>query len=316
MAIIAALCLCCIFWLHKESPSHSPESLAIDYLAREVPAWSKDNRCFSCHNNGDAARALFAAHRLSLSIPRRSLDDTLCWLGKPGDWDDDGGEKRYSGKALARVQFSSAMLEAMDAGLIENGDLVRKAADLVAQLQEKDGFWKVDAEGAVGSPVTYGRVLATVRAVGVLRRADPERQKKAIDRADGWLLAQKPSSVLDAAALLLALDDLRGDASIELRKKCLQLVRQGQSKDGGWGPFVNSASEPFDTALVLLALTRQAQTPDVRKLLEAGRDFLIANQEKDGSWKETTRPRGAESYAQRLSTTGWATLALLATRSK
>ena len=30
-----------------------------------------------------------------------------------------------------------------------------------------------------------------------------------------------------------------------------------------------------------------------------------------GRWTETTRPAGAESYAQRLSTAGWATLALL-----
>ena len=34
-------------------------------------------------------------------------------------------------------------------------------------------------------------------------------------------------------------------------------------------------------------------------------------QEADGSWPETTRPPGADSYAQRISTTGWALLALL-----
>ena len=31
----------------------------------------------------------------------------------------------------------------------------------------------------------------------------------------------------------------------------------------------------------------------------------------DGSWPETTRPANQESYAQRISTTSWALLALL-----
>ncbi|MEX0713581.1 MAG: hypothetical protein WD278_14585 [Pirellulales bacterium] len=34
---------------------------------------------------------------------------------------------------------------------------------------------------------------------------------------------------------------------------------------------------------------------------------------EDGSWPETTRPAGGQSYAQRISTTAWATIALLAT---
>lgn len=46
-------------------------------------------------------------------------------------------------------------------------------------------------------------------------------------------------------------------------------------------------------------------------LIGKGRAYLIATQQTDGNWAETSRPAGAESYAQRLSTTGWATLALL-----
>ena len=49
-------------------------------------------------------------------------------------------------------------------------------------------------------------------------------------------------------------------------------------------------------------------------MLPVGRAYLLATQQEDGSWTETTRPAGATSYAQRISTTGWATLALLATR--
>jgi hypothetical protein len=48
-------------------------------------------------------------------------------------------------------------------------------------------------------------------------------------------------------------------------------------------------------------------------MIRRGREFLVGAQQPDGSWPETTRPPGADSYAQRISTTGWALLALLAT---
>ena len=47
----------------------APEQRAIEFLSREVPAWPAENQCFSCHNNGDAARALFAATRAGHSVP-------------------------------------------------------------------------------------------------------------------------------------------------------------------------------------------------------------------------------------------------------
>ena len=34
---------------------------AVKYLAHEVPRWRAEEGCYSCHNNGDAARALMAA---------------------------------------------------------------------------------------------------------------------------------------------------------------------------------------------------------------------------------------------------------------
>jgi hypothetical protein len=67
----------------------------------------------------------------------------------------------------------------------------------------------------------------------------------------------------------------------------------------------------------VLALRRiEGVEKETADLIRQGRSYLIANQLPDGNWRETTRPAGAESLAQRLSTTGWATLALLATQSQ
>jgi hypothetical protein len=115
-------------------------------------------------------------------------------------------------------------------------------------------------------------------------------------------------TVLDAASLLLAVGK-DADADRQ-RRRCLEVIRKGEQK-GDWGPSVRSPPEVFDTALVLLVLADQEQTPALRALRRRGRAYLLSLQERDGSWPETTRPSGNVSYAQHVSTTAWATLALL-----
>src|SRR5438067_88527 len=68
-----------------------PEARALAYLAREVPRWSSGNHCYSCHNNGDAARALYAAIRLGRAVGAGSTADTDRWLARPEGWERNGG---------------------------------------------------------------------------------------------------------------------------------------------------------------------------------------------------------------------------------
>src|SRR5262249_30118388 len=148
-----------------------PEQRALAYLAREVPRWARENKCYSCHNNGDAARALYVAVRVSHPVPMNALDDTSRWLERPQQWDHNGGEGPYSDKKLARIQFAAALLTALDAGLVKDRQALVRAAQLVVEQQEKDGSWQVDAFGAIGSPVTYGSCLATYQARRILQSA-------------------------------------------------------------------------------------------------------------------------------------------------
>ena len=61
---------------------------AVDYLVTEVPRWERENHCFSCHNNGDGARVLYAASRLGYAVPDSALAATTKWLLNPAKWDD------------------------------------------------------------------------------------------------------------------------------------------------------------------------------------------------------------------------------------
>ena len=70
----------------------------------------------------------------------------------------------------------------------------------------------------------------------------------------------------------------------------------------------------FAGVFVLLALSKQKGAAEATPLVRRGRSYLISTQEEDGAWPATTRPPGGDSYAQRISTTGWALLALLASK--
>ncbi len=310
---------------------------ALSFLSTEVARWPAENGCFSCHNHGDGARALYTAQRLGLTVDTATLAETTAWLKQPDRWQHQTNSEEFSDPRLTPIQFAGALAAAMRAGTITDRQPLREAAAMIADLQSADGSWPSDAAGAVGSPVTYGTTLVTAAAARALIAADADRFAPQIEQASRWLAAQRPTNVLSAAALLPGATDpfatltfptlLASEPSAppapvtdplaptaEHRAACLELIRQGQHPSGGWGPYVQSAPEPFDTAVVLLALAGEEDSIDPG-LIERGRQFLLDTQVSDGSWPETTRPAGAESYAQRLSTTAWATLALMRVRA-
>jgi hypothetical protein len=292
-----------------------PEARAMAYLAAEVPKWHRENRCYSCHNNGDAVRALAAGRTVGLLKDAQPLADSLEFLAAPQKWDANGPDGPFKDRDLARLQFGAALTAVRQARLVGR-EPIGQAAALVAELQQADGGWPADGGASVGSPTTYGRALATTLALQTLAVADGPALRDKIARGRAWCRQQEVKSVLDAGAILWALADDDSFAAREQRRRCLQLIAEGESSEGGWGPFVNSPPEVFDTALVILALAAQRERPAHAAALTRGRKFLVATQAADGSWPATTRPRGGESYAQQVSTTGWATLALLVTRAR
>ena len=290
------------------------ESKAVAFLMREVPAWSKDNGCYSCHNNGDAARALYAATRRGYSVPTAVLADTTEWVRQPARWDNNKGDPGFSDKRLADIQFAASLVAAFETGFVNNRLPLEQAARKLGADQSPDGSWKIESGTTLGSPATYGTPLATYMALKTLKKANLPEMKGMIERAERWLNQATPNNAPAAAALTLAAAGGEGEAYRLKQAQRLKLIRTAQTSDGGWGPYPDSPPEAFDTAIVLLALSELRLEADVAELIRRGRNFLTAQQNPDGSWPATTRPSGGDSYAQMMSTTGWATLALLETR--
>ena len=296
--IAYAMAFACLVGGTSRVVGDEPERKAVAYLAAEVPRWARENHCYSCHNNGDAARALFRAREAGLAVDPSALTDTVAWLSRPEAWEKNGGDGPSSDKRLARIEFALALATAVEAGQPGLRDALGRAADRLAADQSPDGSWPAEDGGTVGSPATYGRRLATALAGRVLRRADARRHAEQIDRAVRWVRSGRVASVVDAAAVLLT--EPGGPARpSEAAQSALEFLRKSQGKSGGWGPYPDTPAEPFDTALALIASASLRDDPAVAASLARGRAALVAMPRPAGSWPETTRPGGGESYAQR-----------------
>jgi hypothetical protein len=292
----------------QSTPTDAAIARGVSYLSVEVPKWRAEHPCYSCHNNGDAARALLVAGSRGFDIGT-ALDDTLTFLRRPSNWNQSRAADGFDDKQLARVQFASALAVAHAHGRAPRADLEHAAKLLIAD-QQPDGSWTLDRSQSIASPATYGTIIATWSAHATLLAAGLPRAHRAVVNADRWIRALKPQNVIDCAATILALDRAADAAAGRLRRECLAMLRDGQSPAGGWGPYVTSAPQVFDTAMALLALSVVDGT-DLKAAIAKGKEYLVSRQQSDGSWPETTRPADQESYAQRISTTGWAMLALL-----
>ena len=148
---------------------------ALAFLSREVPRWSQENHCYSCHNNGDAARALYLARQRGYAVPAEALADTTAWLLAPAKWDEIHGAPAASDKKLGRIQFAAALAEAFRTGAVRDEGTLRTAAESLVKLQDADGSWRVDTGGLPGAPATYGTALATYMARRTLETAGGAR---------------------------------------------------------------------------------------------------------------------------------------------
>jgi hypothetical protein len=305
-------------WLFAAAGADAAEPLpaALGYLARETQAWPRKNSCFSCHHSGDAARALFLARRAGRPVDAAALRETLKWLEQPQRWATELADTEFKDAELAQLQFAAALAEAQAADLVDAKQPLEAAADLLAAHQKPDGRFSVDKSGLGGGPVTYGDALATAMARRVLAAAGSQRHAERIEQTDRWLRAARPKSPAEAAAVVLGVEGADDHQAAEQRRRFAVLAAESQGASGGWGQFAARAAEPFDTALVLLALAKVSNAEGVSAMIARGRTWLLAQQEPEGNWPATTRPAGAESYAHRVSTTAWVVQALLATEPR
>ena len=299
---------------------------AVTSLGADVPRWHAEHGCFSCHHDGDGARALIVAHRAGHEQHAGSLHKTLAFLESPSIWRENGADGPFQDRRLATVQFSTTLGAAVASGLLDFPPLLASIELLLAE-QAPSGTFATVVPGVLGGPTSWGSAWATAQALSTMRLVftDPRtpdgvrtRTHQALERAADWLAMLESAAVCDHAAIVLGLSSAAHAAGtcIDWRRaqdRAIEALLTAQGSTGGFGPHARRPPEVFDTAAALLALCTAASTdPRIAGARARARDWLREQQLDDGFWRETTRPSGGISNAQSSSTTAWALEALLA----
>lgn len=268
-------------------------SKAVASLAVEVPKWRIENTCASCHNQGDAARALIEAHRQGFIDTTQPLESTLQWLSTPNSWKDNYGAQEFNDPVLSNVQFANSLLVARLHWGERFSRALEEAAALIAKLQKSDGSWEIDGGATFASPITHGSILLTGTSVRILDSANRQTYNQPIERGEQWLARQQARNIVEASSLLIATDQHPNfDAQ---RSECVKILVDAQGTDGGLGPHANAQAEVFDTALALLALAKTERNEKVQLAIENCARYLLKQQEESGMWPGTVRPSGIDS---------------------
>ncbi len=239
--------------------------------------------------------------------------------GEPGGWFFEYRNESYPDTddtaevltALSRVRFPEDLEERWRQDAVERG--------LAWQLtmQNQDGGWGSFDKGCDNEVLTlipfadHNAMIdpscedITGRTLDALRRLGFERGHAAVERAAAFLKSRQDRDgtwygrwgcnyIYGTWLALRGLRSAAEDMSQERYQRAAQWLSRHQNADGGWGELPRSYEEPerkgvgpstpSQTAWALLALFA---TGDTRSATVCrGIDYLLANQQYDGSWKD------------------------------
>jgi hypothetical protein len=305
--IVTWACCAIICQAQAQSLERATEK-AIAYLARETPKWQTDHHCASCHHQGTAFRALLSAQAAKKFKDDTALATSLEWLDAPQKWKDNHGDPMASDQALAELQFGQSLLRAQRQFPDRYKAPLAELATMIAKRQAADGKFELESGEGLPSPITLGPILLTAIARDILA-TQGEAHQEPRKRADDWLRQFKARNTFEAASQMIA---LQADKPSEpARQRALKLLLDSAHDKGGFGPYASAPAEVFDSALAIIALSRDPNRRAHQAIIDKSKQRLIDWQGPDGDWEETTRPSGGVSYAHRISTTSWALEALL-----
>ncbi len=247
-----------------------------------------------------------------------------------------------------------AALAMMEAGLEGDSPPIRGALDWLAERQilEAKGDWAVKRPNVRPGGWAfqyrndhYPDVDDTAVVAAAMRRADPERYKDAIDRAEEWVKGVQsrnggwgafdvdnehyelnnipfadhgalldPPEVDVSARCVSFLASLGRDTRDPTVQSALSYLRAEQEDDGSWfGRWgVNYIYGTWSALTALNAIGADLTAPEVRRAV----DWLVSKQRPDGGWGEdcATYEHGVawESKDSIPSQTAWALLGLMA----
>ena len=291
-------------------------ALATGYVEQGAVAWTRDQKCVTCHTNGT-----YMALRPSLIGP----------LGKPSQEVRDFFVKLLRegiGQLGADGELGDSQLIYIARGLAEwdahvSGELSADTSLALEQLFERQlptGEWNAircwpPLESSAFQEATVA-ALAVGVAPGWLSGLTDQTLKTGVKRLKDYLRKVEPPHDYGRTVLLWASARLAGLLEEGEKAEIIEMIRQKQRADGGWSirtfaqpeqwgdgsrakklrnekVFSNPPSDGHQTGLALIAL-REAGVSARDSAIRRGVQWLLRNQRQSGRW--WTRSLNTDTY--------------------
>lgn len=285
------------------------------YVEGKSLTWLHDRKCASCHHlpfmvwvQRDARARGFAIDEKGYQEAVEHLlaaDNRAGIVPKP-----EQEERAGNAYSLMAVFTTLAFREGGREPEPAAQEILQKAVEHLLAEQEADGSWKAFAGRPPFRELQETSTLIAAYAIGP-EPAGAAAADSARSKVRQWLAASAQEKSQQGLNLRILIDHERQASLEELLKR--------QNADGGWSQAKEMESDALATGQALYALASRGGLGIDHPAIIKGRDFLLATQQPDGSWKMTSRSQHSDTTKtsagnlEPITVTGsaWAVLGLL-----
>jgi hypothetical protein len=266
------------------------------FLEKEGIAWTKKNKCSSCHHIPMMLWGEQEARQRGLRINEEARDIAMAFALKAPYTGFSGpltSEKfaQMSGPSLEIIYLTLGL------GTASRPDsAARKMAEFETHLLDKqasDGSWAFTRKekGKILAPIEDTDDVITMLGMlalssGKTSSLEQQTLKKSQDKALTWLKESASEGDHQSSALRLVIFRRFG-MSERVERLATQLLSE-QREDGGWSQVKEHPSDALATGQALYALAA-AGINRKHDSIRRGQAFLVGTQRDDGSWLVLSR---------------------------
>lgn len=293
--------------------------LSIPLIEKAAAGSARERKCFTCHNQALAVLVLDEAKQRGFTIDdanfQLQIEHTAAHLKR-------GLENYQAGKGQGGgPDTASYALWTLELAGYKPNEVTESVTGYLLERNKDKNHWVRNSTRPPSMSSDTNTNYFVIRALRTFGTAEQRpRIETRIQQAQQWLLDLKPASTEERvfqlrSLLILDVDEAATQAAITALLKM-------QNNDGGWSQLPEMTSDAYATGTVLVALLRSEQISADHPAVKRGIQYLLNQQQPDGSWHVPTRAKPFQTYFETgyphgkdqfisVTASSWATVALL-----